>query len=235
MAFQIEPLVAAASGTYFATLRRQSDGAYWNNTASAWQANPAATDRKIPLAAGTGAYTTSYTATVTGLSDAEWIDVFYHDDTDAADSVVATDQAYIWGGEEISSPGSEIIEVEAGAVSEGISADTLDLYQGVDNRVLLTVTGSPAPNLTTWNPAPTLHLRRTRNGTAFATLTTGGNGLTVQETTNQVEAIITAAHLAAGNLSPLHKVMIYATLSGTSTYEYLTHRLTFRVHPTGLS
>jgi hypothetical protein len=216
----------------FATLKKLSDNTWWNRAASAWQANPSEADRKITLSEGVGDYLGSYEATVNGLGDDAWVRWYLHDGA-ASDVVVGQKDIYVWNGNEISSPGSEIIEVEAGADATGVDTDTEELYQGVDNRVLFTVTGTPTPNLGTWTGL-SLHLRRTRNGSAFATLTVG-SGLTVQATTNQVEAIVTAAHLTAGSISPLHKAMVYATLSGTSGYEYLTHMLQFRVLPTGLS
>lgn len=91
---------APAGKTIFATLQRLSDSFYWNQTAAAWQAAPALADMKIPLVEGVGRDLGSYTATVNGLGDAGAVLVRVHDDDDANDRTLGTDQIEVIGGRE---------------------------------------------------------------------------------------------------------------------------------------
>jgi hypothetical protein len=91
---------ASTGSTLFATLQRLSDNFYWNVSASAWQANPAASDRRVPLTEGTGTHTGSFTGSATGLGDAGFVRVRIHDDADPNDAVVSGGQVYVRGGNE---------------------------------------------------------------------------------------------------------------------------------------
>src|SRR5262245_18034494 len=104
MPLKIEFAPNIVGGTYFATLKRQSDGFIWNQTAAAWQSAPAAVDQKITLTEGTGTYVGSYTASVSGLGDALSIAVYIHDDVLATDAVIAGSASYIVGGNEVAPP-----------------------------------------------------------------------------------------------------------------------------------
>jgi hypothetical protein len=92
---------ASSGSTLFVTLTRLSDSFWWNQSATAWQANPAAADRKVAMTEGTGAYAGSFSASVTGLGDAGFVRFYIHDDADPDDAVVSGGQAYIVGGNEV--------------------------------------------------------------------------------------------------------------------------------------
>jgi hypothetical protein len=127
------PRLAATTGrTLFVTLERLSDSAWWNQTATAWQANPAAADRKVPLTEGTGAYLESYRATVTGLGDAGEVALYIHDDADANDKTIYAETLHIWNGEERSRPSPEVEPYLTGVVADaGPAAASFDGDSGL--------------------------------------------------------------------------------------------------------
>lgn len=84
----------------YADLQRLSDGFFWNKTTLAWEAAPAAADRKVDLTEGAASYLGSYTAEVAGLGDAGWVRVRIHDDADAADLTLQMQDVYVLDGNE---------------------------------------------------------------------------------------------------------------------------------------
>jgi hypothetical protein len=130
------PRLSASTGrTLFVTLERLSDSAWWNQTATAWQANPAATDRKVGLTEGAGAYLESYKPTagpLTDLGDAGEVAVYIHDDADANDKTIHVETLYIWNGEERSRPGPEVEPYLTGVVADaGPAAASFDGDSGL--------------------------------------------------------------------------------------------------------
>jgi hypothetical protein len=92
---------ASPGSSFFLTYKQMSDGFFWNRSATAWQANPGANDRRVPMTEGTGAYAGSFEGTATGMGDAGFVKYYIHDDADPADAVVTGGQAFIKGGNEV--------------------------------------------------------------------------------------------------------------------------------------
>jgi hypothetical protein len=125
-------LSATTGRDLFATLQRLSDDFFWSVTASAWQAAPAAADRKVDLTEGAGAHAESYTATVTGLGDAGEVRLRINDDADASDKTIHVVHVYIWGGSERSYPSPEVEPYLTGVVDDaGPAAASFDGDSGL--------------------------------------------------------------------------------------------------------
>lgn len=147
---------APATGlTLFATLERLSDGFFWNNVASEWQAAPSTANKKISLPEGTGANAGSYAASVTGLGDAGAVRVRIHDDTDAADATIGSGEVIVVGGNEVLDSlntsvatlvtATDTLETSAGTLAtavgtltDGVTLDPNQLIDGVALSTLLT-------------------------------------------------------------------------------------------------
>lgn len=227
--------VRASGGAYFATIQRLSDSWWWNRAASAWQANPAAADRKVTLTEGSGPYLGAYTASVTGLGDAGQVRVFIHDDTDANDAADATIETYVWGGNEVTTGAvrldatqlTSISGAVAGAITVSVSDNvqlvsnfgTIPVYESEDTELAFYVENAEtetAWDLTNWT---NLRFRAAKDQAATQIVFTlsVGAGLTLRNQTTEpgwVDALITPA-LLSQYASRSHSSPLYAELGGT--------------------
>ena len=93
---------ASSGGNLAATLKRESDGFFWNNITQIWEANPSFANRAIAFTEAAGDYAGSYTASNAGdLGDAGKVVAYFHN-TSLSNVVTGVEEVYVVGGNEVS-------------------------------------------------------------------------------------------------------------------------------------
>jgi hypothetical protein len=91
---------AAPGKTLNATLKRLSDGYYWNPTAEAWQAAPSFANKAIALTEGEEELAGHYAVDVEGLGDAGEVEAFIHD-AGLSNRSIGSETFRVMDGEEV--------------------------------------------------------------------------------------------------------------------------------------
>lgn len=119
MALNVAYTHSSTSSTLVVTVERMSDNYFWNPTAVAFQTPFNFANHKIALTEGTGAQLYSYTASVASLGSPGRVRVRVHDDGAADDHVIAVQETYVDGGNEL-------------GVDANVSNGILDTANGVE-------------------------------------------------------------------------------------------------------
>lgn len=102
MAFKFKLNTGIPSQTIKATVQRRSDGQWWDDTASQFQASePAYADKTIDLTEGTGEYVGYYSGSASSSLGTDTVDIFYHDSGNS-EAILGTQTVELVSGDEVS-------------------------------------------------------------------------------------------------------------------------------------
>lgn len=111
MAFKFKLLTGVTGQTIKATVQRRSDGLWWDDTNSQYQASePAYADKAVALSEGSSEYVGYYSGTPSASLGTGLLDIFYHDSGDS-ESILATQTIELESGSEVSQTTVSAVQV----------------------------------------------------------------------------------------------------------------------------